>query len=350
MPIATQGAIKAGISPADLRAAGAQIILANAFHLHLRPGEDVVKQFGGIQDFCSWKGPVLTDSGGFQVFSLADIRKISDTGVEFRSPIDGRKIFFTPEKVMHIEHALGADIIMAFDECPPFPAEKKAVEEAVIRTTRWAAECKKAHSQLIAQSGKEQHLFGIVQGGIHADLRRRSAEELSALDFDGMAIGGLSVGEPNEKMYEICAFLQSILPPEKPRYLMGVGTPRDILEAVDCGIDMFDCVLPTRNGRHGKAFTSRGELNILGAKNMLDERPLDADCRCPVCADFTRAYLRHLFKAGEMLGMRLLSLHNLHFYLQLMRDIRSAIAAHEFVRMKADFLSKYLSESPSSPE
>jgi queuine tRNA-ribosyltransferase len=341
MPIATQGAIKAGITPQDLTNAGAEIILGNTFHLHLRPGEKVVQHFGGVQDFCGWKRPMLTDSGGFQVFSLAQIRKITDEGVAFQSPIDGRKIFFTPEKVMQIEYDLGADIIMAFDECPPYPAEKKEVEHAVRRTTDWAKKCKESHDALLEQSEKDQKLFGIVQGGVHPDLRKKSAEQLCEIGFPGMAIGGLSVGEPNKNMYEICEMLHPILPKNKPRYLMGVGTPVDILEAVERGVDMFDCVLPTRNGRHGNAFTSRGEVSLLRAKHEKDDSPLDPDCSCPTCTGFSRGYLRHLFKANEILGMRLLALHNLHFYLDVMKQIRQSIAEERFSELKKAFLEKY---------
>lgn len=341
MPIATQGAIKAGITPNELRSMGAEIVLANTFHLHLRPGEKVVEVFGGIQEFCTWNGPMLTDSGGFQVFSLAKIRTISDAGVEFRSPLNGDKIFFTPEKVMQIEHDLGADIIMAFDECPPHPAEKKQVAAAVRRTTDWAQKCRIAHQTLLKKSGKEQFLFGIVQGGVSPELRKESAEALLQFDFPGMAIGGLSVGEPNQDMYDICEYLHPILPADKPRYLMGVGTPTDILEAVERGIDMFDCVLPTRNGRHGKAFTSHGDINIVSAKYALDKNPLDAECDCFVCQTYTRGYLRHIFKAGEILGMRLLSHHNLHFYQKLMNDIRTAIRDDRFVEFKKQTLAGF---------
>lgn len=284
---------------------------------------------------------MLTDSGGFQVFSLAKIRTISDAGVEFRSPLNGDKIFFTPEKVMQIEHDLGADIIMAFDECPPHPAEKKQVAAAVRRTTDWAQKCRIAHQTLLKKSGKEQFLFGIVQGGVSPELRKESAEALLQFDFPGMAIGGLSVGEPNQDMYDICEYLHPILPADKPRYLMGVGTPTDILEAVERGIDMFDCVLPTRNGRHGKAFTSHGDINIVSAKYALDKNPLDTDCDCFVCQTYTRGYLRHIFKAGEILGMRLLSHHNLHFYQKLMNDIRTAIRDDRFVEFKKQTLAGF---------
>jgi len=319
MPVGTQGAIKGGICPSDLRDSGAQMMLGNTFHLHLRPGEEVVESLGGIQEFSAWKGPMLTDSGGFQVFSLAKIRKITDDGVEFRSPVDGRKIFFTPEKVMEIEHALGADIIMIFDECPPYPATRAEVEQAVTRTTAWARRCKIHHEKLLQKNGKSIALFGIIQGGVFPDLRERSARELLEIGFDGYAIGGLSVGEPNEKMYEMCELLDGILPREKPRYLMGVGTPTDLRECIARGIDMFDCVMPTRNGRHGKAFTSEGEINIRNEQYKTDPNPIDSDCACPCCQQFSRAAIRHFFKCGEPLGARMLSLHNLWFYQQVVR-------------------------------
>lgn len=340
MPIATQGAIKAGISPDDITATGSEIILGNTFHLHLRPGEDVIKYFGGIQEFCGWKKPMLTDSGGFQVFSLGKIRKIDDEGVTFSSPLDGRKIRFTPEKAMEIQHDLGADIIMAFDECPPYPAEKKNVAAAIQRTTDWAKKCKVHHDMLIKKSAKDQKLFGIIQGGIHEDLRKKSAKELMALHFSGMAIGGLSVGEPNKHMYHICEMLNTILEKKKPRYLMGVGTPQDILECVERGIDMFDCVLPTRNGRHGKAFTSEGEINIKNQKFEKRKEPLDAECECMTCTQFSRGYVRHLFKCGEILGMRFLALHNIYFYQKLMKEIRENITRGTFAEFKKEKLKK----------
>ncbi|QQS59157.1 tRNA guanosine(34) transglycosylase Tgt [Candidatus Peregrinibacteria bacterium] len=341
MPIGTQGAVKGGIEPRDLREIGAEMMLANTFHLHLRPGEETIEKLGGIQKFSGWNSPLLTDSGGFQVFSLAAIRKITDEGVRFRAPTDGREVFFTPEKVMRIEHALGADIIMAFDECPPYPAEKSQVEHAVRRTTDWAKKCKVEHDRLVQESRKDQVLFGIVQGGVFPELRRQSAEELLELNFSGMAIGGLSVGEPNENMYEMCEFLAPILPTQKPRYLMGVGTPIDIIEAVSRGIDMFDCVLPTRNGRHGKAYTSKGETNILLARYEQDNNPIDEECSCPVCTRYTRAFLRHLFKSGEILGMRLLSLHNLAFYQSLMRNIRNAISCNTFWEFRRNAIAAF---------
>jgi queuine tRNA-ribosyltransferase len=341
MPIATQGAIKAGITPRDLHDLEAEIILGNTFHLHIAPGESTIQYFGGIQEFCGWKKPMLTDSGGFQVFSLANIRKISDEGVSFRSPLSGEKIFFTPRKVMHIEHQLGADIIMTFDECPPYPAEKREVENAVKRTTKWAKECMDEHNKISEKNEEERHLFGIIQGGVHSDLRKISAEEICSLNFSGIAIGGLSVGEPNVEMYNICEFLNPILPQKKPRYLMGVGTPIDILEGVERGIDMFDCVLPTRNGRHGKAFTSHGEISILRARYEKDASPLDDECHCYTCSNFTKGYLRHLFKRKEILGMRLLSLHNLSFYLSLMKKIRSSLQKQEFSSFKKEFFEKW---------
>ncbi len=320
MPVGTQGAIKGGICPEDLRPSGAQIQLGNTFHLHLRPGEEVIESLGGIQKFSAWNGPMLTDSGGFQVFSLSKIRKITDDGVEFRSPVDGRKIFFTPEKVMEIEHALGADIIMIFDECPPYLATYEQVKKAVIRTTAWAKRCKIHHEKLLQEKKKKIALFGIIQGGIFPDLREQSARELMEIGFDGYAIGGLSVGEPNAEMYRICEMLNALLPHEKPRYLMGVGTPADLRECMARGIDMFDCVMPTRNGRHGKAFTSEGEINIRNEKYERDKNPIDPECSCPCCRQFSRAALRHFFKCGEPLGARMLSLHNLWFYQKIVRE------------------------------
>jgi len=340
MPVGTCGAIKAGISSKDLQSTGADIMLGNTFHLHLRPGEEVVKSLGGIQEFNAWKKPMLTDSGGFQVFSLAKIRKITDEGVRFQSPIDGREVFFTPEKVMEIEYDLGADIIMNFDECPPYPAEKSQVREAVKRTTLWAKQCKTHHQKLLSEHPKDQKLFGIIQGGVHHDLRKQSAKELLEIGFDGMAIGGLSVGEPNQMMYETCEELVPFLPVKKPRYLMGVGTPEDIWESVERGIDMFDCVMPTRNGRHGKAFTRTGDVNIRRAEWEKNNSPLDAECSCECCQNYSRGFLRHLFKTGEILGMRLLSLHNLHFYQDMMKMIRSAIEEEDFSEIKTKFFQK----------
>lgn len=340
MPVGTCGAIKAGISSNDLDSTGADIMLGNTFHLHLRPGEKIVKSFGGIQKFNSWKKPMLTDSGGFQVFSLAKIRKITDEGVRFQSPTDGREVYFTPEKVMEIEYDLGADIIMNFDECPPYPAEKSQVQEAVKRTTLWAKQCKTHHQKLLLENPKNQKLFGIIQGGIHHDLRKQSAEELLEIDFDGMAIGGLSVGEPNQMMYETCEKLTPFLPIKKPRYLMGVGTPEDIWESVERGIDMFDCVMPTRNGRHGKAFTRTGNINIKRAEWEKNNAPLDAECSCECCQNYSRGFVRHLFKTGEILGMRLLSLHNLHFYQDIMKIIQKAIEGKNFPQAKKEFFQK----------
>lgn len=349
MPIGTQGAVKGGLEPRDLREIGAEIMLANTFHLHLRPGEEVVEELGGLQTFSGWNGPMLTDSGGFQVFSLAPIRKITEEGVRFRAPTNGREIFFTAEKVMEIQHALGADIIMAFDECPPYPAEKVDVQNAVRRTTEWAKRCKTKHDDLLQESGKNQVLFGIVQGGVYPELRQQSLEELLEIDFPGMAIGGLSVGEPNKNMYDICEFLSPLLPVAKPRYLMGVGTPTDILESVARGIDLFDCVLPTRNGRHGKAYTSEGEKNILLARYERDQNPIDPNCTCPVCSRYSSAFLRHLFKSGEILGMRLLSLHNLAFYQNLMRNIRNAISRNAFGEFRRNIISVFQQSKKESP-
>lgn len=343
MPVGTRGAIKAGIKPSEILNMGAEIMLGNTFHLHLRPTEKIVKELGGIQKFTGWNKPMLTDSGGFQVFSLSKIRKINDEGVMFKNPISGEKIFFTPEKVMQIEHDLGADIIMAFDECPPYPAEKNDIETAVNRTTDWAKKCKIKHEELNNLNQTDIKLFPVNQGGIHKDLRKKSAEELMKIDFPAYAIGGLSVGEPNEKIYEICEFMNDILPQEKPRYLMGVGTPIDLIEAVNQGIDMFDCVMPTRNGRHGRAFTTFGEINIRNLKYEKDTSPLDENCNCETCKNYSKGFLRHLFKVGETLGQNLLSIHNLHFYINLMKNIRENIKNGTFQDFRKKFKSEFLS-------
>jgi len=341
MPVATAGAIKAGISPQDLREIGAEIMLSNAFHLHLRPGENLIENFGGIQKFSGWNGPMLTDSGGFQVFSLAKLRKISDAGVEFRSPIDGQAIFISPEKSIQIQHSLGADIIMIFDECPPGNSEKKEIEKAVLRTSAWAEICQKTHHQLLEKSKKSQKLFGIVQGGIFLDLRQQSAEKMMKLNFPGVAIGGLSVGEPAEKMIEVCSFLNPILPKNKPRYLMGVGTPKNLVEMISCGIDLFDCVLPTRNGRHGKFYTFSGGENIKNKINFDLNSPLEKDCDCLACRNFSRGFLRHLFLSKEILGSRMLAIHNLRFYFRLLKKIRQEILDGTFEKFANSFLQKF---------
>jgi queuine tRNA-ribosyltransferase len=335
MPVGTQATVKT-LAPWELTEMGAGIILANTYHLHLRPGESTVAEAGGLHGFMQWPGAILTDSGGFQVFSLADLRKITDDGVHFRSHLDGSRLFFSPERVMAIENALGADIIMAFDECPPYPADRAYLETSLRRTLDWAERCQKAH-----QRPDEQALFGIVQGGAHLDLRRQAAEVLVDLDFPGYAVGGLSVGEPKPLMYEILEFTTPLLPADKPRYLMGVGSPDDLFEGVQRGIDMFDCVLPTRIARNGTVLTARGRLVIRNAQYARDYGPLDEDCDCRVCRTFSRAYIRHLIKADEVLGIRLTSYHNVYFLLRLMENIRRAIEEDRFLEYKQEFYRQY---------
>lgn len=330
MPIATAGAVK-GLTTEAMRQLGAQILLSNTYHLHLRPGEELIERAGGLHKFMNWDGPILTDSGGYQVFSLSKIRKLKDDGVEFQSHLDGSKIFLTPEKAVEIQQKLGSDIIMCLDECPAADKDRKYVEESLELTTRWARRCKESHTKLSAPSSK---LFGIVQGGMHADLRKKSARQLTEIGFDGYAIGGLSVGEPNEVMYAMLDETVPELPEDKPRYLMGVGTPEDILEAVDRGVDMFDCVLPTRNARHGHFFTSKGAVRIKNEMYREDFRPLDPDCTCHTCQNYTRAYLRHLFMAQEPLFLSLATMHNLAFYLDLMKEIREAIEKDDYESYK----------------
>jgi queuine tRNA-ribosyltransferase len=318
MPVGTLGTVK-GLLPSQLRDAGAQMLLANTYHLALRPGERIVELHGGLHKFMDWDGPILTDSGGFQVFSLADLRKLDDERIVFRSHIDGNLLELSPERAVQIQEALGADCIMCLDECPPSGESREKILRAVDRTTRWAERCK------TAQTRNDQALFGIVQGGIHPDLRERSALGLLGVGFPGYAIGGLSVGEPPAQMYATLDCTVPLLPPEKPRYLMGVGRPEDLLEAVCRGIDLFDCVMPTRNGRNAMAFTSRGPVRLRNASHQQDLSPLDPDCHCPACQRYTRSYLRHLFIAGEMLGPILVSLHNITYYQTLVRQMRSAI-------------------------
>jgi queuine tRNA-ribosyltransferase len=339
MPVGTAGTVK-GISPPELVRAGSRIVLGNTYHLHLRPGDELVRDLGGLHKMAAWEGPMLTDSGGFQVFSLAGLRKLSEEGVAFRSHIDGSKRFLSPETSMAIQTNLGADIVMAFDECPPADAERKHIEVAMARTTRWLDRC------ITALDSPSQSLFGIVQGGVEPDLRIAHAEELASRDLPGYAIGGLSVGETNEAMYETLDAVTPVLPADKPRYLMGVGTPRDLAEAVACGVDMFDCVMPTRNGRMGTVFTSEGKLNIKGARFKADPGPLDPECPCPTCTTYTRAYLRHLYIARELLGLRALTEHNLWFYHRHMAAMRSAICAGKF----PDFLAQTRSRWPTKAE
>ena len=328
MNVGTQGAIKGAVSAHDLKDIGCQIELSNTYHLHLRPGDGVVKQLGGLHKFMDWDGPMLTDSGGFQVFSLASLRKIKEEGVHFSSHIDGRKIFMGPEESMQIQSNLGSDIAMAFDECIENPAPKEYVERSIARTTRWLERCVIEHKRLNELPdcvNPGQMLFGINQGGTYPDLRIQHMEDIAKLDCDGYAIGGLAVGEPTQVMYDIIDAVEPHMPKEKPRYLMGVGTPSNIIEAVARGVDFFDCVMPARNARHGKLYTWKGTINIKNEKYKLDTRPIDETCTCPACQHFSRAYLRHLITAGEMLAMRLAVLHNLHFYNELMQRIRDSL-------------------------
>jgi queuine tRNA-ribosyltransferase len=343
MNVGTQGAIKGAVSAHDLKEIGCQIELSNTYHLHLRPGDKVVREMGGLHKFMRWDGPILTDSGGFQVFSLASRRKIKEEGVTFSSHIDGRKIFMGPEESMQIQSNLGSDIAMAFDECVENPAPYPYVKDSCQRTLRWLERCKKEHDRLNALPdtvNPQQMLFGINQGGTYADLRVWHMEQCAQLDCDGYAIGGLAVGEPTETMYEIIQAVEPYMPPNKPRYLMGVGTPTNIIEGVARGVDMFDCVLPARNARHGRLYTWEGSLNIRNEKYKTDDRPIDPTCQCPVCRSFSRAYLRHLFVAGEMLAMRLAVLHNLYFYNSLLARIREALDEGRFQEFRQIYSEK----------
>lgn len=335
MPVGTQASVKS-MSPHELKDIGAKIILSNTYHLYIRPGHELVRQAGGLHEFMNWDGSVLTDSGGFQVFSLAAMRKITEEGVTFKSHLDGSSHFISPEKAIEIENALGADIIMAFDECAPYPCEYSYAKDSMERTTRWAKRCKEAH-----KNTEKQALFGIVQGVTFKDLRQESAKQLVELDFPGYAVGGLSVGEPGELMYEVLDYTTPILPENKPRYLMGVGTPDYLIEGAIRGIDMFDCVLPTRIARNGTAMTSHGKVVVRNATYEKDFSPIDPDCDCYACKNFTRAYIRHLIKAGEILGIRLISLHNLRFLIKLMEDVRKAIQEERLLEFRRKFYSDY---------
>lgn len=333
MNVATCGAIKGGLSALDLADLKCQVQLCNTYHLHLRPGDEVVRKLGGLHEFTRWRGPTLTDSGGFQVFSLAKLRTIKEEGVYFSSHIDGRKIFMGPEESMRIQSNLGSTIAMAFDECVENPAEYSYTKNSCERTVRWLKRCKDEMQRLNAQEGtlnRRQMLFGINQGSTYADLRVEHMKKIRELDLDGYAIGGLAVGETAQEMYETIEAVEPHMPVDKVRYLMGVGTPANILEAVARGVDLFDCVMPARNARHGKLFTWSGAVNILNAKYELDDSPLDTECDCPTCKNFSKAYLRHLFKSGEMLGMRLAVMHNLYFYNTLMEKIRDALDSGGF--------------------
>ncbi|MCS6776289.1 MAG: tRNA guanosine(34) transglycosylase Tgt [Chloroherpetonaceae bacterium] len=349
MPVGTQATVKA-MTPEELTEIGFGLILGNTYHLHLRPGETLIARAGGLHRFAGWDGALLTDSGGYQVFSLVELRRIGQDGVEFQSHIDGSRHIFTPESVMQIERDLGADIIMAFDECPPYPCSHSYAQESLERTHRWAERCLQAYhaAQRRATGGWPQALFGIVQGGTYPDLRRTSARTLVGMSFDGYAIGGLAVGEPAEERNRTLDVTVPLLPEDRPRYLMGVGTPVDILDAVQRGVDMFDCVLPTRNARSAQVFTSEGVLNMRNARHREDFGPIDRYCACRVCRRHTRAYLRHLFQANEILAARLATYHNLAFYHALMRDIRNAIRAGAFRAFRQEFLSRYQAPAHTS--
>lgn len=337
MNVATVAAIKGGVSSLDLRNIDTQVSLSNTYHLHVRTGDKLIKDMGGLHKFMNWDRPILTDSGGFQVFSLAGLRKIKEEGVTFNSHIDGRKIFMGPEESMQIQSNLGSTIAMAFDECPPATEDRSYIQPSVDRTTRWLYRCVKEMNRLNSLPdtiNKEQMLFGINQGGVFTDIRISHAKEISDMNLAGYAIGGLAVGETHEQMYEVLDATVPYLPRNKPTYLMGVGTPINILEAVDRGVDFFDCVYPSRNGRHGHVYTRRGKLNLLNAKFERDESPIEEGCGCEACKNYSRAYMRHLLKSGEMLGMRLAVLHNLYFYNHLMEDIRAAIDRGEYAEFK----------------
>lgn len=344
MNVGTCAAIKGAVSTEDLQGLKTQVELSNTYHLHVRPGDKVIKQLGGLHKFMVWDKPILTDSGGFQVFSLAGLRKIKEEGVYFNSHIDGRKIFMGPEESMQIQSNLASTIAMAFDECPPHPATREYMQNSVDRTTRWLERCKKEMARLNSLEdtiNKNQMLFGINQGGTFEDIRIEHAKRISDMDLDGYALGGLAVGESHSEMYRIIEETVPYLPIEKPTYLMGVGTPANILEAVDRGVDFFDCVYPTRNGRHGHAYTNIGKLNLLNARFELDTRPIEEGCGCPACTKYSRAYIRHLLKAKEMLGLRLIVMHNLYFYNNMMEEIREAIEQGRYKEYKAAKLAGF---------
>ncbi len=348
MNVGTVGAIKGAVSTDDLKIIGTQVELSNTYHLHVRTGDELIKKFGGLHKFMAWDRPILTDSGGFQVFSLAGLRRIKEEGVYFQSHIDGRHIFMGPEESMTIQSNLGSTIAMAFDECPPSLADDEYIRQSVERTTRWLERCMKKMSELNAREdtvNPHQMLFGINQGGINARIRVEHAKQISEFDLDGYAVGGLAVGETHEEMYHILDEVVPYLPQHKPTYLMGVGTPANIVEGVYRGVDFFDCVYPSRNGRHGHVYTDHGKLNLFNKKHELDHRPIDENCNCPACRSYSRAYIRHLLKAKEMLGMRLCVLHNLYYYNHLMERIRSAIENHEYESFRNHFM-----EMQNTPE
>ncbi|GAM08054.1 queuine tRNA-ribosyltransferase [Geobacter sp. OR-1] len=335
MPVGTQATVKA-MTPDELLQVGAQIILGNTYHLYLRPGHELISRMGGLHSFMGWNGPILTDSGGFQVFSLGELRKITEEGVRFQSHLDGSYHMLTPERSIEVQEALGSDIMMCFDECPPSPADRNYVSRSLEMTTRWARRCRDARKR------DDLALFGIVQGGIFEDLRARSAYELREISFDGYALGGVSVGEEKERMLDVMRFTAPYLPADAPRYVMGIGTPEDLVEGINAGYDMFDCVMPTRNARNGMLFTSFGRVNIKGAVYAEDSGPVDPECDCYVCRNFSRAYLRHLYRAGEILSSRLNTWHNLHFYLNLMAQARRAIGEGRFTDFRREFYAKRL--------
>lgn len=342
MPVGTLATVKT-MTPEELKEINAQIILSNTYHLWLRPGEDIIKEAGGLHQFMNWDRPILTDSGGFQVFSLSDLREIEEKGVHFRNHISGEKLFLTPEKATQIQNALGSDIMMAFDECPPFPAEHKYMKDSVERTSRWAERCLTAHER-----PEDQGLFGIVQGGEYKDLRKQSAQDLTSLDFPGYAIGGLSVGEPKDVMNEMVEYTTQFLPTDKPRYLMGVGSADSLIDGSIRGIDMFDCVLPTRIARNGTLMTSQGRLVVRNAKFARDFSPLDPNCDCYTCKNYSRAYIRHLIKTDEILGLRLTTYHNLYFLLNLMEQVREAIKADRLGDFREEFFENYGFNKPNA--
>ena len=345
MNVGTVGAIKGAVSTDDLKTIGTQVELSNPYHLHVRTGDELIKKFGGLHKFMAWDRPILTDSGGFQVFSLSGLRRIKEEGVYFQSHIDGHHIFMGPEESMQIQSNLGSTIAMAFDECPPSKADESYIRNSVARTTRWLARCKTKMAELNSLPdtvNPHQLLFGINQGGVLADVRKEHARIISEMNLDGYAIGGLAVGETHEEMYHILDETVPCLPENKPTYLMGVGTPANIIEAVDRGVDFFDCVYPSRNGRHGHVYTAHGKLNLFNKKYELDPRPIEEGCGCPACRTYSRAYIRHLLKAKEMLGMRLCVLHNLYFYNHLMERIRTAIEEHRYKEFKKETLEGFL--------
>ncbi|MFC2088590.1 tRNA guanosine(34) transglycosylase Tgt [Calditrichota bacterium] len=344
MPVGTQGTVKT-LTPKDLIENQVQIILGNTYHLYLRPGHELISQFGGLHKFMNWQLPILTDSGGFQVYSLNDLNKISEEGVKFQSHLDGSSHLFTPENVIEIQQSIGSDIMMVLDECTPYPCEYEYAKKSAERTSRWAERGLNQWKKNQSIHGYKQDLFAIVQGSIYKELRERSANELIDFNFPGYAIGGLAVGEPKSEMLEISKFCTDILPEDKPRYLMGVGTPEDILENIELGIDMFDCVIPTRNARNGTVFTSEGKVIIKAAKYKKDENPIDSQCECYTCKNFSRAYIRHLFNVDEILGLQLATLHNIHFYLWLVNEARNKIIKEEFLNWKNNLINKWSTQN-----